>query len=83
MLINKILNLVVTELLIRGRKLNISIVFIIYSYFTVPKNIRLNSTNYFIMKIPDKQELQQIDFNHSLVIAFKDFMNLYQKCTAK
>ena len=83
MLSNKKLNPIVTELFIRGRKLNISLVFITQSYFAVPKNIRLNSTHYFIMKIPNKQELQQIAFNHSSDIDFKDFMNLYKKCTAK
>ena len=83
MLCNKKFNLIVTELFIRGRKLNISLVFITQSYFAVPKNIRLNSTHYFIMKIPNKQELQQIAFNHSSDIDFKDFMNLYKKCTAK
>ena len=51
MLINKKLNLVVTELFIRGRKLNVSLVFIIQSFLAVPKNIRLNSRHYFIMKI--------------------------------
>ena len=56
MLSNKKLNPIVTELFIRGRKLNISLVFITESYFAVPKNIRLNSTHYFIMKIPNKQE---------------------------
>ena len=83
MLSNKKLNLMVTELFIRGRKLNISLVFITQSYFPVPKRIRLNCMPYFIMKIPNKQELQQIAFNHSLDIDFKDFMNLYKKCTAK
>ena len=83
MLSNKKLNPIVTELFIRGRKLNISLVFITQSYFAVPKNIRLNSTHYFIMKIPNKQELQQIAFNHSSDIDFQDFMNLYKKCTAK
>ena len=48
---------VVTELLIRGRKLNISLICITQSYFAVPKNIGLNSTHYFIIKIPKKQEL--------------------------
>ena len=52
MLSHKKLNPIVTELFIRGKKLNISIVFITQSYFAVPKNIRLNSTHYFIMKIP-------------------------------
>ena len=39
--------------------------------------------HYFIMKIPNKQELQQTAFNHSSDIDFQDFMNLYKKCTAK
>ena len=55
----------ITELFIRGRKLNISLVFIRESYFAVPKNIRLNSTHYFIRKFPNKGELQKIAFNHS------------------
>ena len=55
MLSNKKLNPVVTELFIRGRKLNISLVLITQSYFAVPKNIRLNSTHYFVMKIPNKR----------------------------
>ena len=83
MLSNKKLNPIVTELFIRGRKLNISLVFITQSYFAVPKNIRLNSTHYFVMKIPNKRELQQIAFNHSSDIDFQDFMNFYKKCTAK
>ena len=62
---NKNHNPIVTELFIRGRKLNISLVFITQFYFTVPQNIRLNSTHYFVMKIPNKRELQQIVFNHS------------------
>ena len=77
MLSIKKLNSIVTELFIRGRKLNISLVFITQSYFAVPKNTRLNSTHYFVMKIP------QIAFNHSTDIDFQDFMNLYKKCTAK
>ena len=82
-LINKKLNPIVTELSIRSRKLNISLVFIAQSYFAVSKNIRLNFTHYFIMKITGKQELQQIAFNYSSDIDFKDLMNLYKKCTAK
>ena len=70
MLINKKLNPIVTELFIRERKSNISLIFITQSYFTVPKNIRLNSTHYFVMKIPSKKELQQIAFNHSSDIDF-------------
>ena len=53
------------------------------SHFSVPKTIRLNSTHYFIMKIPNNRELQQIAFNHSSDIELKDFMNLYKECAAK
>ena len=61
---NKKLNPIVTELFSRGRKLNISPAFITNSHFAVRKNIRLNSTHYFIMKIPNKLELQKIAFNN-------------------
>ena len=74
MINNNKLNPIVTELFIRGRKLNISIVFITQSYFKVPKDVRLNSTHFSIMKIPNKRELQQIALNHSPDIDFKDFM---------
>ena len=80
---NNKLNPIVTELFIRGRKLNISIVFITQSYFKVPKDVRLNSTYFFIMKIPNKRELQQIALNHSSDIDFKYFMNIYKKCTTE
>ena len=83
MLSNKKRNAIVTELFIRGRKLNISLVFITQSYLTVPKKFRLNSTHYFIIKIPNKWELQQVAFNHSSDVELKDFMNLYKTCTAK
>ena len=49
------------------------------SYFKVPKNVRLNSTHFFIMKIPNKRELQQIALNHSSNIDFKDFIKIYKK----
>ena len=83
MINNNELNPIVTELFIRGRKLNVSIVFIMQSYFKVPKDVRLNSTHFFIMKIPNKRELQQIALNHSSDIDFKVFMNIYKKCTAE
>ena len=60
MINNKKLNSIVTELFIGGRKLNISIVFITQSYFKVPEDVRLNSNHFFIMKIPNKRELQQL-----------------------
>ena len=83
MINNTKLNPVVTELFIRGRKLNISIVFITQSYFKVPKDIRLNSTHFFITKILNKRELQQTALNHSSDIDFKDFIKIYKKCTAE
>ena len=81
MINNNKLNPIVTELFIRGRKLNISNVFIMQSYFKVPKDVRLDSTHFFIMKIPNKRELQQIALYHSSDIDFKDFMNIYKKST--
>ena len=61
---NKKLNSKVTELFIRGRKLNVYLVFITQLYFKVPKGVRLNTQHFFIMKIPNKQELQQIAFKY-------------------
>ena len=78
MLSNEKLDPIVNVLLISGRKLNISLVFIKESYFAMPKNIRLNSSHYSIMKTPNKQELQNIAINHLSDIVFKDFMNLYK-----
>ena len=83
MINNKKLNSTVTELFIKRRKLNISLVFITQSYFKVPKDVRLNTTHFFIMKIPNKRELQQIAINHSSDINTKDFANIYRKCTAE
>ena len=83
MINNKKLNPIVIELFIRGRKLNISIVFITQSYFKVPKDVRLNFTHFFIMKTPNKRELQQIALNHSSDIDFKDFMKIFKKYTAE
>ena len=72
----------VKVLFIRCRKLSISLVFITQSYFSVPKEARLNSTHYLIMKINNKRELQNIATNHSADIDYKDFMNIYKKCTS-
>ena len=49
----------------------------------MPKDVGLNSTQFFIMKFPNKKELQQIDLNHSSDIGFKDFMRIYKKYTNK
>ena len=83
MIHNKKPNSIVTKLLIRGRKLNISIVFIAQSYFKVPKDVRLNTTHFLISKIPNKRELQQISINHSSDIITKYFTNIYRKCTTE
>ena len=80
---NKKLNSVVTELFIRYKKLNISLTFITQSYFKVPKDARLNSTHFFIMKVPNKKELQEIALNHPSDIDFKDFIKIYKNCTAE
>ena len=81
MINDKNLDSIVTEWFIRRRKLNISIVFITQSYFNVPKDVRLKSTHFFIMKIGNKRELQQIALNYSSDIDFKDFMKIYKKYT--
>ena len=78
MINNKKLNSIVIELFIRGRKLNISLAFITQSYFKVPNDVRLNTTHFFIMKILNKRELQQICINHSSDIDFKDFVKTYK-----
>ena len=74
---NNKLNLIVTELFIRGRKLNISFVFITQSYFKLSKDVRLYTTHLFIVKISNKRELQQIAINHSSDI---EIYKIYKKC---
>ena len=83
MINNKKISSVVTELFVRGRKLNISLVFITQSYFKVPKDVRLNTTHFFIAKIPNRRELREIAINHSSDISTKDFINIYREYTAE
>ena len=83
MIYNKKLNSIVTELFIRGRKLNISLVFITQSYVKVPKDARLDTSHFFIAKILNKRELQQIAINHSSDISTKDFADIYRNCTSQ
>ena len=83
MINKKKLNSIMTEMFTRVRKLNISLDFITKSYFRVPKDVRLNSTHFFIMKIPNRRLLQQIALNHSSDIGFKDFIKIYKKCNAE
>ena len=78
---NKKFQAVVKELFIRGRKLNISLIFITQSYFSVPKIVRLNSTHYLIMKINNKRELQNTAFNILADIDYNDFMKIYREYT--
>ena len=78
---NEIFQAIIKELFIRCRKLNISLVLITQSYFSVPKNVRLNSTHYLIMKIKNKSELQNIAINHFSDIDYKNFMKIYRECT--
>ena len=75
--------LIIPETSIRRSKVNIYAVFITQSCLTVPKDIRLNPTLYFIMKITNKTELQQVWYNRSSDVDIKNFMNVYEKCTAK
>ena len=82
MISNKKFNSTATELFIWGRKINISVVFIMQSCFKLPQEARLSTIHSFIMKIANKRELQQTAINHSSDIAFKDFMKIYTKCTA-
>ena len=83
MINNKKLNSIVAELFIRGRKLNISPVFITQSYCKVPKGVRLNINHFFVSKIPNRRELREIAQNHSPDISTKDFTNIYRKCTVE
>ena len=83
MINSKKLDSIVTELFIRGRKLNISLVFITQLYFKVPKDVRLNTTHFLISKIPNKREPWEIAISHSSDISAKDFINIYKKCTAE
>ena len=78
---NKKFQAILKELFIRCRKLSISLVFITQSYFSVIKDVRLNSTHYLIMKINNKRELQNIAINHSTDIDYRDFIKIYRECT--
>ena len=78
---NKKFQAIIKELFIRCRNINISLVFITQSCFSVPKDVRLNSTHYLIMKINNKRELQNIAINHSADIDYQDFIKNYGECT--
>ena len=76
---NKKLDSIVTKLFIGGRKLNISLVLITQSYFKVSKDVRLNTTYFFIAKIPNKREFWEIATNYSSDISTKYFANIYRE----
>ena len=78
---NKKVQAIIKELFIRCRKLNISFAFITQSYFSVPKDVRLNSIHYLIMKINNRTELKNIAINHSADIDYQDFIKIYRECT--
>ena len=78
---NKRFQAIIKELFIRCKKISISLVFLTQSYFSVPKDVRLNSMHYFIMKINNKRELQNIAINHSADIDYKDFIKIYREYT--
>ena len=82
---NKNFQAIIKELFFRCRKLNISLVFITHSYFSVPKDVRLSSTHYFIMKINNRKKLQNIAINYSADIDYdyNDFVRIYRECTRK
>ena len=80
---NQKLQAIIEELFIRCRKLNIPLAFITQSYFSVPKDVRLNLTHYLILKINNKRELENIAINHSADIYYNDFMKIYRECTRK
>ena len=78
---NKKFQSLIKELFIRCRKLNVLPVFMAQSYFSIPKDVRLNSTHYLIMKINNNRELQNITINRSADIDYKNFMKIYRECT--
>ena len=80
---NKNFQAIIKELLVRYRQLNILLVFITQSYFSAPKNVRLNSTYYLIMKINNSKELQNIAVNHSADIDYNNFVRIHRESTEK
>ena len=77
---NKKFQAILKELFIRCRKLNISLVFITQPYFSIPKDVKLNSTHYLIVKINSRKISRNIAINHSADNDYKDFMKTYKEC---
>ena len=78
---NKNVQKILKDLFIRCRKLNISLCFLTQSYFSVPKDVRLNCTHYILFKLNNKRELQNIAINHSADIDYDDFIKIYRQST--
>ena len=78
---NNNLKKIIKKLFFRGRKINVSIVFITQSYFRALKDARLNSTHYILMKINNKNELKKIAEEKSSLFDYKDFLKIYNYCT--
>ena len=78
---NKQFQAIIKELFIRCRKWNISLVSVIQSYFSISKDVKLNSTHYLILKIKNRIEFKNIAINHSADIDYQDFKKIYRKCT--
>ena len=72
---------VLKELFIRCRKLNISLCFLTQSYFSVPKDVRLNCTHCITFKLNNKRKLQNIAINHCAELDYKDFVKIYRDCS--
>ena len=80
---NKKCQVIIKGPFIRSRKINISLCFLTQSYFTTPKDVRLNCTHYVIFKVNIRRELQNIAINHSADIDYKDFLKIYRNCTKR
>ena len=78
---NKKFQAIIKKIFIRCRKVNMSLVFITHFYFFVPKDVRLNSTHYLVMKINNGKQLQNIAIDHSADIDYNDFVRIYRECT--
>ena len=78
---NKKIQAILKELFIGCKKVNISLVFITQSYFSVPKDVKLNSTHYLIKRINNRKKLQNIVINHSVDIDYNNFLRIYRECT--
>ena len=72
---------ILKDLLIRCRKLNISLCFLTQSYFSVPKDVRLNCTHYILFKLNNKRDLQNIAINHLVDFDYNDFIKIYRQST--